>query len=153
MKWSGHVVTDTHAFIWHLRSDPRLPRAVREIFAGADEGTRRIYVPSISIVETIYLVERGRVAKETIDLMQAYVNALDRPYHLADLDANVVAAVRQVPRDAVPDMPDRIIAATARSLGYPLITADERIHSSGVVEVIWQGEEHSESPKPPTPGG
>jgi PIN domain nuclease of toxin-antitoxin system len=32
---------------------------------------------------------------------------------------------------------DRIIAATARVRGLRLVTADERIQRSGVVETIW----------------
>ena len=137
MSKSFDVVTDTHAFIWHLQGNVRLSAPARTVFAEADAGRRRITVPSITIVETIYLVERGRVANELVELMLSYVSEPDRPYRLAVLDANTVSAVRLIPRDAVPDMPDRIIAATARSLGYPLITADGRIHSSGVVEVIW----------------
>ena len=41
-----------------------------------------------------------------------------------------------MPRDVVPDMPDRIIAATAVHLGLPLITRDERIRSAGI-KTIW----------------
>lgn len=36
-------------------------------------------------------------------------------------------ALTQVPRDIVPDMPDRIIAGTALHLGLPLVTRDELI--------------------------
>ena len=36
------------------------------------------------------------------------------------LDYNVASALRSIPRDIVPDMPDRIIAATALHLGLPL---------------------------------
>ena len=39
-------------------------------------------------------------------------------------------------RAQVPDMPDRIIAATALSLGLPLVTRDGRIRDSGI-RTIW----------------
>jgi len=45
--------------------------------------------------------------------------------------------MRDIPRSAIPDMPDRIIAATARQLGRPLITRDTDIHNARVVSVIW----------------
>jgi len=41
-----------------------------------------------------------------------------------------------VPRDLVPEMPDRIIAATALRLDLPLITRDGRIASAGI-KTIW----------------
>jgi predicted nucleic acid-binding protein len=41
-----------------------------------------------------------------------------------------------IPRADVPDMPDRLIAATATSLGVPLISRDGRIRASAV-HTIW----------------
>ncbi len=41
-----------------------------------------------------------------------------------------------IPRDQVPDMPDRIIAATAAHLGVPLISRDGKIRASSVT-TIW----------------
>jgi len=53
----------------------------------------------------------------------------------AEVDAEVALAVQQVPRTQVPDMPDRIIAATALHLGVPLISRDRRISLSAVATV------------------
>jgi len=55
---------------------------------------------------------------------------------LADLTAGVVEALTRVPRTHVPDMPDRIIAATALHLGLPLMTRDRSIQRAGV-RTIW----------------
>lgn len=55
---------------------------------------------------------------------------------LAELTAGVVNAMDQVPATIVPDMPDRIIAATAVHLGLPLISRDTRIKMSSVT-TIW----------------
>jgi len=41
-----------------------------------------------------------------------------------------------VPRAEVPDMPDRIIAATALHLGLPLISRDRKIQLAGL-QTIW----------------
>ena len=51
-------------------------------------------------------------------------------------DLAVARSLGKVPREKVPDMPDRIIAATALSLGVPLITRDAAISASGI-ETIW----------------
>ena len=44
--------------------------------------------------------------------------------------------MRQVSRDSVPDMPDRIVAATAVYLGVPVISRDGRIRASSI-QTIW----------------
>ncbi|MDY7076564.1 MAG: hypothetical protein SXV54_06520 [Chloroflexota bacterium] len=44
--------------------------------------------------------------------------------------------MRQVPREQVPDLPDRVIAATALYLGVPLISRDRKIRLSDVT-TIW----------------
>ena len=39
---------------------------------------------------------------------------------------------------SIRDPADRAIVATARHLGYPLITADEAIQEGGWVETVWE---------------
>lgn len=51
-------VTDTHSLIWHLEDDPRLGPAARRAFDACDQGMGIIYVPTICLVEIIYLQER-----------------------------------------------------------------------------------------------
>jgi predicted nucleic acid-binding protein len=55
---------------------------------------------------------------------------------VAPLDDVAATSVESIPRSAVPDMPDRIIAATALALGLPLVTRDAKISCSGL-SVIW----------------
>jgi len=51
------------------------------------------------------------------------------------LDMAVVRAMSDFDPAAVPELPDRIIAATARALGLPLLTMDPLIGESGLVKV------------------
>ena len=51
-------VTDTHALVWHLQSNPHLSETARGIFRDADTGNNQILVPSIVLVEMVYLAER-----------------------------------------------------------------------------------------------
>jgi PIN domain nuclease of toxin-antitoxin system len=55
---------------------------------------------------------------------------------IAPVDASVADALPNIPRDVVPDMPDRIIAATALHLGFPLVTRDRRLQAAGI-QTIW----------------
>lgn len=70
-------------------------------------------------------------------LSASIFSAQENPaFAVVPLDSEVASSLRKIPRDAVPDMPDRIIAATALHLGLPLITRDRRIQSAGI-ETIW----------------
>jgi PIN domain nuclease of toxin-antitoxin system len=44
--------------------------------------------------------------------------------------------MRQVPRSEVPDLPDRIVAATGVYLGVPVISRDRMIRAASL-KTIW----------------
>ena len=56
---------------------------------------------------------------------------------IAPLDLTVAETLAQIPRATVPDMPDRIIAATALWLGLPLVTRDSRICLLPNISTVW----------------
>jgi PIN domain nuclease of toxin-antitoxin system len=135
MRPSDGVVIDTHAIIWYLARDARLSRAAE---VALDEATASgaIYLPSICIVELIYLIEKGRLP---VQAQQRLLAAIDDPMtrcRLVPLDRSVLDSVDVIKRSDVPDLPDRIIAATAVSLGLPLVTGDGRLRGSQV-QTIW----------------
>jgi hypothetical protein len=49
----------------------------------------------------------------------------------------VARALAKIPRLTVPEMGDRIIAATALYLGLPLVTKDHKIRELSVIQTIW----------------
>ncbi len=129
-------VTDTHSLIWYLEDSPRLGPAARECFEACDRGESTIHVPTICLVEIIYLQEKGRIPAEMKRLLDEELRSGSAGILLADLSAEVVEMLLRVPRRDVPDMPDRIIAATALHLGLPLISRDRKIRVSDV-DTIW----------------
>jgi PIN domain nuclease of toxin-antitoxin system len=130
------VVSDTHALIWYLEDSPRLGAAAQQVFDACDAGQLRILIPTICIVEIIYLQEKGRIAPNLLDDLVASLQTASSGLRLADLTPAVARAVERVPRDPVSDLPDRVIAATALALDLPLITRDEKIRASNI-ETIW----------------
>ncbi len=84
-----------------------------------------------------YLGERGKIpANLATDTMNRLAGPIGS-YVLVPLDEAVLAKVSAVSRTLVPDLPDRIITATALSLNVPLITVDEVITRSGLVDTVW----------------
>jgi predicted nucleic acid-binding protein len=67
------------------------------------------------------------------------LHALEEPnprFVIAPLDWDVAVKVRSIARADVPDLPDRVIAATAAALRLPLVTKDGRIRATNL-ETIW----------------
>ena len=130
------AVLDTHTAVWYMLSSKDLsPLALRAI-EDSLQGGEAVYLPSISLVEIIYLVEKGRLPGSALERVSAALDSPDVGLKLAALDRSVAESVPRISRGLVPDMPDRIIAATALSLGLPLITRDQRIHAAGI-QTIW----------------
>ncbi|MFO7681053.1 MAG: PIN domain-containing protein [Chloroflexota bacterium] len=133
----SEYVADTHALHWHLTGDNHLSPTARQLLAEADAGLHRIHVPSIILVEMIYLTEKGKLAANSLQKLFVLVNTTGGSYAIAALDAGTAKAMMDIPRTAVPDMPDRIIVATACQLNLPLISRDGKIQKANVVPVVW----------------
>jgi PIN domain nuclease of toxin-antitoxin system len=84
----------------------------------------------------VYLVEKKRLPAIARERLLQALDDPDRPPRLVPLDRAVVDAVETVSRNDVPDMPDRIVAATALALQLPLVSRDARIRASQV-QTIW----------------
>ena len=132
------VVADTHTLLWYINDSPELSSAALAALEKAEQNGEPIYVPSISLVEIRYLVEKGKDIEEA-DYQTILALLLDHrsALTLAALNLEVAEALAQIPRAIVPDMPDRIIAATALALGLALVTRDHKIQALTNTTIIW----------------
>ncbi len=129
-------VADTHAALWYLLNNPLLSPTARTFIDDAAAAGHEILLSPISLAEIVYLTEKQRLPESAYEeLKQALA---DHQYVLeeAPFTVDIVEAMRQVPRDAVPDLPDRIVAATAAYFGVPVISRDSRIRASNV-HTVW----------------
>lgn len=129
-------VADTHTVIWYLYADPRLSPAAKAFIEAAAANGDQIGLSSITLIEMVYLIEKGRIAVESFTRLAA---ALEEPGGLfieIVPDLRVARTLSRIDVATVPDMPDRIVAATALHLQVPVISKDGKIRLSGLA-AIW----------------
>ena len=129
-------IADTHTVIWYVTPDERLSERAKTFIDVATSGGVKIGISSISLVEIVYLIEKGKIPAESFTKL---VRVLDDPlgaFVEIPLNLSIARTLSYVSSAQIPDMPDRIIAATAVNLGVPLISRDARIQASSV-QTIW----------------
>jgi PIN domain nuclease of toxin-antitoxin system len=129
-------VADTHCVIWYLYADSRLSANARATIERVAASGDQVAFSAITLAEIVYLAEKGRIQPDTYALLYSAISARDAALAVVPSDEIVAGYLREVQRDQVPDMPDRIIAATALALGVPVISRDSKIRLSSVA-TIW----------------
>jgi PIN domain nuclease of toxin-antitoxin system len=129
-------VADTHTALWYLLRNPRLSVQAREFMDGAARAGDSIALSTVSLAEIVYLVEKDRLPESAYRELTSALRSTDYVLEEAPLTAEIVEAMRKVPRVDVPDLPDRIVAATAVHFGVPVISRDRRIRAADL-DTIW----------------
>jgi len=90
-------------------------------------------VPTIVLAEALYLAEKNRLALG----LSAILDRLAKMggFEIAPFDLFVLKGMEALPASL--EMHDRIILATARAWGAKLISKDEALRESGLVELAW----------------
>ena len=130
------AIADTHTAIWYLFSDSRLGGAASAFIDKAASTGDHVGVSAISLAEMVYLIERGRIPIGALTELCAAIADPSAVLQHVPVDENVVLKMAEVPREQIPDLPDRVIAATALLHGVPVLTRDHRIRSS-TLTTIW----------------
>jgi PIN domain nuclease of toxin-antitoxin system len=125
-----------HAALWYVLANPALSIRAKSFIDEAGRAGAAIAVSTISLAEIISLIEKQRLPVSAYHDLKAVLEDTSSVLKEISVHAGVVDAMHQVPRDQVPDMPDRIIAATGISLGVPVISRDGRVRAS-TIETIW----------------
>lgn len=128
---------DTHAWIWWVAGDRRLQRRVRDMLDGLPPDSRP-YLSAISLWEVAMLVERGRVLFSVSLLEWLAAAAHPRTVRLVPISPEIAAHTAALPPSFPRDPADRLIVASCRVLGLPLLTRDGRILRSRLV-ARWTG--------------
>lgn len=138
MAENKKFVADTHAIIWHLAGSPKLSVEAKRRFDLADNGQAIIYLSVITPIELLYLTEKNKITPASLELFKHLVksNPTDS-YQIVDLTYSLALFLAEVPYEKIPEMPDRVIAATAIKLRVPLITCDSKMRGWEGLETVW----------------
>ena len=109
------VVADTHAVLWYLAADPKL---------------------SLPDIEAMEKAEKNRIQPQALMRLRQALREPGSAFETVPLTAEIAFVPGGISRSSVPDLPDRVIAATALAIGLPLVTRDGKIGASGI-ETIW----------------
>jgi PIN domain nuclease of toxin-antitoxin system len=130
------ILLDTHAVLWLVIEPERLSRTAASAIrrARASDG---IVIADITILELAALYERG-VVRSQGTLENALCQIIDGAGVIVrPITAQIAALAVQFPATYPRDPADRLIGATARAEGIPLVTRDEKIRKSPLLKTIW----------------
>jgi PIN domain nuclease of toxin-antitoxin system len=130
------LMADTHTLVWYLFQPANLSSTAVSALRDTIRAGNTICASVVSIIEVRYLIEKGRLPVAYFEDMVLAGHDPNLALRFLSIDEDVALAVERIPRNVVPDMPDRIIAATALTHNLPLVTADRMIRASQV-RTIW----------------
>ena len=113
----------------------RLGRKARRIFQAAHEKKNVIVIPVSVLEETMRLSER-QIIKFKLPFHR-WAQEIDKAPNFQVQPYTFEILLQVASLSSIRDPADRAIVATARHLGYPLITADEQIQEGGWIETVW----------------
>jgi PIN domain nuclease of toxin-antitoxin system len=130
------IVLDSHAWVWWVSSPDQLSPPARRAIENAIEA-RAVHVSCISTWEVALLVANGRLTL-TMDVTDWIAHCQGLPFlRFVPVDNAIALGSIRLPEPLHRDPADRLIVATARSLGVPLVTKDTRLRRYLHVETIW----------------
>lgn len=127
------LLLDTHAFLWFVAGDERLPPAAR---AHIEDGANRVWLSTASLWELAIKLSLGRLSLaqpfEEFVYTQLRVNSIE----LLHISVEHLSALTQLPfhhRDPF----DRLLIAQTRVEGIPLVSGDSAFDAYDVRR-IWE---------------
>lgn len=123
---------DTVAVIRHFTGSGEIGRNAKLVFDNFINSTDEFSISVISLMEIMYLSEKNRIS---IDLTKTLSMILETErYRIIDLNYEIIKTATQI---EFYELHDRMIIATAKWLGIPIISSDSLFSQVKNLEVIW----------------
>lgn len=130
------IVLDTHSWVWWISGDSRLSATAHDAITKAATESQ-LHISAISAWEVALLVAKGRL-ELTIDVNDWISHSEALPFiRFIPVDHRLAVRSVQLKGYLHNDPADRIIIATALSIGAPIVTRDQKIQNYSRVETIW----------------
>ena len=130
------AIADTHAVVWSMLGDTRLSAKARAFIARVAQSGGSVGISGVTLIEIVYLVEKGRIRRDTLERLVRLLSDPEDVFTEIPVDHTIAESMRSISRQQVPDLPDRVIAATAVRYQVPVISRDSKIQAAGL-ETIW----------------
>ena len=131
------LVIDTHVLVWFVNGSKELNTTAKKAIEAAIVKEGEIIISSISAWEISMLIEKKRlVLSMDIEDWLKQVEQIEG-FRFMPVDNEIGYKSTMLPGEFHKDTADRMIVATARKLGAPLVTADEKIREYEHVKTIW----------------
>lgn len=127
------ILLDTHVLVWLESYQRKLSRTAEAAIRKA--GPSGLAVSAITLVEIANLIRRGRLRIHTTP--EAVIERYTAGIMVLPITREIAGLTLYFPEGFPNDPSDRVIAATARAEGLPLVTADQRILDCPLVKTIW----------------
>lgn len=124
-------VTDTQALVKFMMGKKVINDRSHQAFLSVDKAESTIIIPAIVLMEVLYLFEKNRI---DISLFQTEDLLKSQNYQFEPLSLQILKTASEI--TDIPELHDRLIAATARYLDLPLITNDPVIRASEFVDIL-----------------
>jgi PIN domain nuclease of toxin-antitoxin system len=126
---------DTHILLWLSGDSGRLSSAATSAIRQSRAAGESLAISDATLFEIAQVVGRGRAELDAP--LEVFLREVERRFVIKPIDARIAAASLQFAEPYPRDPMDRIIGATALVEGMALITADDRIRRSGLLQTIW----------------
>lgn len=126
-------MADTHSLIWVFHKPSKLGENARRIFEEVANGETKLLIPVIVLAELIFTIENKPIKAD----LDKILNAINNSPNIEFVDFDYESALKLRDLTVIPEMHDRMIVVSAILSKAVLITFDQTITESNVVEVIW----------------
>ena len=125
-------ISDTMALILRLEKR-KMPAQIKKLYELAEQGKAEIFIPAIVFSEIGYLSEKNKIDAD-LEMVKQYLSAHPK---IKELPLNLKTVKTAFSIDDIPELHDRLIAASGKELDVEIITNDSEIQESRHVKTIW----------------
>ena len=130
------IVLDTHVLVWWVTAEPKLSTKARRAIKTAAR-RNSVVASTISILEIATAVRSGRLTlSQPLNQWLGDVRSLPE-LQFEPVTIDIASSAGAFDESTPGDPADRIILATATTLGARLVSADRELRDNPHVEVVW----------------